>query len=176
MYRAGFSAAPVTGPRTGHTANTPDGIASPYQPGVAGLSVAVPKTTNTSRKVPISSAKNACPVLPGVYASTPSPASTPGCPSTPQMASPPAIPPTNCATRYPGTSGHGIFFAAARASVTAGVVGGPQKWPVPQTIPVVNHMKADERKARRAQGEMTPGDLGGLQGRPGGTGAAGAGR
>ena len=35
------------------------------QPGVARLSVAVPKTTRISRKVPISSAKKAWPVLPG---------------------------------------------------------------------------------------------------------------
>src|SRR5205814_6063070 len=111
---------------TARTASTTDGMGRPYQPGVARLSVAVPNTTNTSRNVPISSAKNACPVLPGVYDSTPRPASTPGCPSTPQMARPPAMPPTNCATRYPGTSAQGIFFAAASATVTAGLRWQPE--------------------------------------------------
>jgi hypothetical protein len=48
------------------TANTTAGMARPYQPGVARLSVVVPNTTSTSRKVPISSALNAARVCPGV--------------------------------------------------------------------------------------------------------------
>src|SRR2546421_7427028 len=75
------------------------------------------------------------------------------------MANAPAMPPTNCATRYPGTSGQGNLRAAASARVTAGLMWQPEMCPIAYTIAMITIMKANEMMPSWAMENWTPVDL-----------------